>query len=183
MILWTKKRYSVNYFVTGFLSKKDLFLYFQSYYEYDRKSKIRFYLRLFFDLMGLGVQNSHIVHDMISRSNSKPFSIKHLEFRTQLATQLIDGFCSRKVGITSTPRKSVTRSRLGAVPDLAGHYQTRAEVGVRKRCIVCTKNGIENRTNTICFACKKPMCFTRDRNCLKFITTKFDYDLVYMNRL
>lgn len=70
--IMNQKMYSLMKFLSYFSVK--IFNYLQSYYEHDRKSKIRFYLRLFFDLMDLGVQNSYIIYDKISTNNSYIFN-------------------------------------------------------------------------------------------------------------
>lgn len=114
------------------------------------------------------VCNSYIVYDKLSTNSSSPFSISLLEFRSQLATQMINSFSSRKYETSSTPRAGSKRARLTTNNfPLSGHYLTRMDSGVRKRCVLCTKNGIDNRTNSICFTCDKPFCYTKERNCFE----------------
>lgn len=112
--------------------------------------------------------NSYIVYNKLSTNISSPFSISLLEFRAQLATQMINSFSSRKYETSSTSRAGSKRARLTTtnIP-LSGHYLARMDNGVRKRCILCTKNGIDNRTNSICFTCNKPFCYTKERNCFE----------------
>ena len=60
-------------------------------YRLDRKSKFRFYLRIFFDLMDLALVNSFIVFEALGRT-----SLKLLDFKIVVAKALIGRYVSRK---------------------------------------------------------------------------------------
>ena len=61
-------------------------------YEVDRRSKFRFYLRVFFDFHDIAVVNSKIVYNNIE---STP-SLSSLDFRYSIAQTMIRKFSSRK---------------------------------------------------------------------------------------
>ena len=53
-------------------------------YEVDRRSKVRFYLRVFFDFLDINVVNSKIVYDKIQSTAAIP----SMDFRFSLAHSL-----------------------------------------------------------------------------------------------
>ena len=53
-------------------------------YKVDRRSKVRFYLRVFFDFLGINVVNSKIVYDKIQSTAAIP----SMDFRFSLAHSL-----------------------------------------------------------------------------------------------
>ena len=72
-------------------------------YEVDRRSKFRFYLRVFFDFLDIAVVNSKIVYNKIE---SAP-SLSSLDFRYSIAQTMIRKFSSRKRAVLlSRPSKS-----------------------------------------------------------------------------
>ena len=70
------------------------------YYQVDRRSKFRFYLRVFFDFLDIGVVNSKIVYDKIESA----VKMSSMDFRFSLARSMIRNFCNRKRALpTSRP--------------------------------------------------------------------------------
>ena len=83
-------------------------------YEVDRRSKFRFYLRVFFDFLNITVVNSKIVYNKIE---SAP-SLSSLDFRCSIAQTMMRKFSSRKRAVPlSRPSK---RSR-GPSFDIVDH--------------------------------------------------------------
>ena len=39
------------------------------------------------------------------------------------------------------------------------------KVGQRKRCILCTSNKVENKTNNMCIECNMHLCYVNGRDC------------------
>ena len=73
-------------------------------YHLDRKSRVRFYLRIFFDLMDIAYANSFVVYNMLY-----PNDLTLLDFKTIIATYLIGRYTSRSrapsYGKTGSKRK------------------------------------------------------------------------------
>ena len=59
-------------------------------YHLDRKSKVRFYLRIFFDLMDVACANSFVVYNMLH-----PNDLTLLDFKTIIATYLLGRYANR----------------------------------------------------------------------------------------
>ena len=59
-------------------------------YHLDRKSRVRFYLRIFFDLMDVACVNRFVVNNMLH-----PNDLTLLDFKTIIATYLIGRYTSR----------------------------------------------------------------------------------------
>ena len=59
-------------------------------YHLGRKSRVRFYLRIFFDLMDIACANSFVVYNMLH-----PNDLTLLDFKTIIATYLIGSYTSR----------------------------------------------------------------------------------------
>ena len=41
------------------------------------------------------------------------------------------------------------------------------KVGKRKRCILCTSNKLESKTNNMCIECNMHLCYVNGRNCFR----------------
>lgn len=135
------------------------------YYEYDRKSKTKFYLRLFFDLFDLSINNAYIVYDKISLANYEPFSVSALEFKSQLATQLIGGYTSRKRPINESPIQGSKIKKMNSSAPNSLHRLIKGDT--RRRCVQCSKRGVQSRSNSVCAGCNLTFCFTNTRNCFE----------------
>ena len=83
-------------------------------YEVDRRSKFRFYLRVFFDFLDIAVVNSKIVYN---KTESAP-SLSSLDFRYSIAQTMILKFSSRKRAVPLS--RSSKRSR-GPSFDIVDH--------------------------------------------------------------
>ena len=84
-------------------------------YEVDRRSKFRFYFRVFFDFLDIAVINSKIVYNNIE---SAP-SLSSLDFQYSIAQTMIRKFSSRKRAVPlSRPSKRSKCPLFGIVAHL-----------------------------------------------------------------
>lgn len=128
-----------------------------SVYALDRWSKIKFYLRPFFDLLDISLTNSYIVWTKL-HPESKMTS---LNFRRHVARDLII------LHKTRTTRVYGKRSfKKASTADMSAE-QHLPEIQEKKRCRLCADNKMESRTTVVCCACKVHLCLTKDRNCFK----------------
>ena len=125
-------------------------------YEVDRRSKVRFYLRVFFDFLDISVVKLKIVYDKIQSTAA----MSSMDFRFSLARSMIGTFSNRKKAIpTSRPSK---RSK-GEIAMVVDHLPQFA--ATRARCAYCSLNKLENHTFIQCMKCHIPLCLQKERNC------------------
>lgn len=131
-------------------------------YEVDRKAKIKYYLRLFFDLLDIALNNAYVIYMKFHEAQRVEGShLSSIEYRQQIARNLISNYTGRQ-----RSRPSVVTSekqRFGRKRILPAHNMQKAEK--MKRCVNCAKNRKENRTYNICTMCDVHLCFTTKRNC------------------
>ena len=90
----------------------DLMDQLQLAYQLDRRSKFRFYLRLFFDLFDVATVNSFIVY---KKFENKDLTLK--EFKICIELKLIASFVSRKLCCPNhRPFKRTKAQRSGPIP-------------------------------------------------------------------
>ena len=131
-------------------------------YQCDRKSTKKFYLRLLFDVMDIAMNNACIVYnDLMKAENSESKPVTTLEFREDVATKLIGKYSSRQRDIPMTSKKTKISSIL---PASQPRHSLRKGIQ-RRRCVVCSENGVESRTNNYCDVCEVYLCFTNQRDC------------------
>ncbi|XP_064469969.1 piggyBac transposable element-derived protein 4-like [Ornithodoros turicata] len=131
-------------------------------YEVDRRSRIKYYLRVFFDLLDIGVNTGYIVYCKIQSENPSLPPLTSLEFRQAVALSLIGNFYGRHrstASIVQTQKRSQVLTR----PAPTCHQMAKASA--RKRCVNCAKSRVENRTMNCCTTCDVHLCFTTTRNC------------------
>lgn len=131
-------------------------------YEVDRKAKIKYYLRLVFDLLDIALNNAYVVYVKLHEAQRVEGPLlSSLEFRQHIARGLINNYTCRQ---RSRPTVVTTeRQRIGTKQNLPAHNMQKAEK--MKRCANCAKRRIENRTHNICAMCNVHLCFTTNRNC------------------
>jgi len=126
-------------------------------YRLDRKSKFRFYLRLFFDIIDVALVNSHIIYSKLGDKLSL------LEYKIVIANALIGRYSNRKRAFP-TCRPSKRRSLEPSVPmNVPNHLP--AFLASRKRCQYCKNEGLDNKTFVFCETCGIHLCCLKDRNC------------------
>lgn len=130
-------------------------------YEVDRRSKIKYYLRLFFDLLDISVNNACIVYNqLLKNENTKPAT--SLEYRQMIARGLIGNYTNRMRSLCNTPLSRKSNIRPSSKPE-----HSMEKTNIRRRCVQCAKKKVENRTNCICVICQVYLCFTNERNCFE----------------
>ena len=126
-------------------------------YHLDRKSSVRFYLRIFFDLMDITCVNSYLIYNM-----KHPNKLSLLYYKTVVAKNLIKYHQGRKRAVPMS-RPSKRNNQPESIDNQGGHlpdYYT-----VRKRCAFCAMEDKGNRTFVICLAFKISLCLLKQRNC------------------
>ena len=83
---------TVIYEYNQFMGGVDLCDQMKVSYQVDRKSKFRFYLRIFFDFLDIGVVNSKIINDKMDST----VGMSAMDFRFSLARSMIEKFSNRK---------------------------------------------------------------------------------------
>lgn len=131
-------------------------------YEVDRKAKIKYYLRLFFDILDIAMNNSYLVYVKLHEKHRVEGPLlSSLEYRQHVARSLINNFtCRQRSRPTLVSSKKL---RIGEKRNLPAHNMEKAEK--LKRCVNCAKRRIENRTHNKCVMCNVHLCFTSKRNC------------------
>ena len=128
-------------------------------YHLDRKSRVRFYLHIFFDLMNIACANSFVVYNMLHPNN-----LTLLDFKTITATYLIGRYTSWSRappdGKTGSKRKYQYQFEPNHLPLHLPEFQSS-----RKRCEYCYKEGFERKTFAKCTECRVFLCLVKKRNC------------------
>ena len=98
-------------------------------YEVDRRSKVRFYLRVFFNFLDISVINSKTVYDKIQSTAA----MSSMDFRFSLARSMIRTFSNRNRAIpTSRPSKR-SKCEITMVLDHLPQF-----AATRARCVYCS---------------------------------------------
>ena len=125
-------------------------------YRLDRKSSVRFDLRIFFDLICV---SCYLIYNV-----KHPNKLSLLDYKIFVAKNLIQYHQSRKMAVPMS-RPSKRKKQPESIDNHGGHlpdYQT-----MRKRCTYCAMEGKENRTFLIYLACNIPLCLVKERNCFQ----------------
>ena len=132
-------------------------------YEVDRRSKFRFYLRVFFDFLDIAVVNSNIVYNKIA---STPSMIL-LDFRYSIAQNMIWKFSGRKRAVPlSRPSKRLRRQSFDVVDHLPDFASSQVH------CALCSSKKVENQTYVRCTSCNIALSLQKDHNCFQQYHTK-----------
>ena len=138
-------------------------------YEFERRTKVRFYLRVFFDFLDISVVNSKIVYDKIQSTAV----MSSTNFRFSLPRSMIGTSSNTKRAIpTSRPSKRSKVSKIkiqrvqrpkDQIAVVVDHLPQFA--ATRARCAYCSLIKIENRTFIRCMKCHIRVCLQKERNC------------------
>ena len=102
-------------------------------YRLDRKSSVRFYLCIFFDLMDIACVNSYLIYNM-----KHPNKLFLLDYKIVVAKNLIQHHQGLKRAVPMS-RPSKRKNQPESIDNHGGHlpdYQT-----MRKRCAYCAMEG------------------------------------------
>lgn len=125
-------------------------------YEIDHRSRYKYYLRLFFDMIDMAVCNAYIVykeHNPGSKLSSK-------EFRQCIVRNLVAGFSTR---LRSSGDTCGTKKRRLDTP--TSHSHLPVFTNERRRCYHCSSRASNTRSNVKCDTCDKYLCLNGNRNC------------------
>ena len=130
-------------------------------YHLDRKSTIRFYLRIFFDLMDVACASNYIVYNMMH-----PNDLTLLDFKTIFSTCLIERYTSRSReppdGKTGSKRKYQYQFEQSNLPPHLSEFQN-----MRRQCEYCYKEETDLKIYVKCTECGIFLCLIKERNCFK----------------
>ena len=123
-------------------------------YQLDRKSSVRFCLRIFFDLLDIACVNSFLVYNM-----KHPKQLILLDYKIVIAKNLIRWHQSRQgdVSLSRPSKRKITSVASNEHGDHLPELQP-----TQKRCTYFSKEGNENRTFIVCLACDIPLCLVKD---------------------
>ena len=143
----------------GDLAGVDLMDQHATVHRLDRKSPVRFYVRILFDLMGIAYVNSYLIYNM---KHTNKLSL--LYYKIVVAKNPIQYRHGRKRSVPMS-RPSRRKNQSESIDNHGGHspdYQT-----MRKRCSCFSIEGKEKRTFVICLACNIPLCSVKEKNCFQ----------------
>ena len=126
----------------------------KSYYAIDIRCRYKYYLRVVFDSLDTTVVNGYLNY----KSLNPETKVTHLEFRQQVVQGLVGTYTSRK---NAFPLGAIKRKACPAVD----HEHLPQIMPDRKRCKLCHKRGVENRSRFQCVTCGAALCLQSDRNC------------------
>ena len=128
-------------------------------YRLDRKSSVRFYLRILFDLTDIACVNSYLIYNM-----KHPNKLSLLDYKIVVAKNLIQYHQSRERAVPMS-RSCKRKNQPETVDNHGGHLSDYQKM--RKRYAYCAMEDKENRKFVICLACNIPLCLVKERNCFK----------------
>lgn len=134
----------------------------RNYYSMGRSSS-KWYRYLFWFLFDISICNSFILYNHYRREHGEG-KVKQVNFRMNLAKQLIGGFSSTvSVGNSVKRRKIENLSR--ELGNVGSHFIVKIE-GRKKVCVYCSKSGIKTKsgrsveTTFQCLQCSVALCKT-----------------------
>ena len=132
-------------------------------FQFDHKSKHKYYLRIVNDLIDIAVVNAEMIYNKVSDQADQ---LDSKTFRIAIAKSLIGTYTCRKRLLPFSVIHSNVAKRaklLKDCMDTAGH--TMKKVDNRQRCKLCTSKKIQNRTDNMCVECNVHLCYVNGRDC------------------
>ena len=126
-------------------------------YQLDRKSKFRFYLRMFFDFINIAIVNSHLVYTKLCNS------IYLLDFKIVVAKSLIERYTNRQRSFPlsrTSKRKPLESSLPKEKPTHMPEFNKKL-----MQCNFCKNEGTDHEAFASCPTCCLYLCCTKERNC------------------
>ena len=127
-------------------------------YRLDRKSTMRSYPRIFFDLMDISMVNAYLAYSKLTHN---PMTL--LDFKIGVAKSMVGIYCSRQRNAPNN--RSNRRDSLQPPPPTTVPQHLPVVMSVRQRCTYCSKEGQENKSKVYCPVCKMYLCLNEKRNC------------------
>ena len=148
------------------------------FYNVGRRSR-KWWKRCFSYLLECSLLNAYVLHGLAyphlhQAKGRKKFDF--LQFRLEVATSLINSFCSRQRA-ANQDGDCLTRRNVAL-----GHWPTKVEN--KRDCIVCMKKHtrlnlpraeVRHQTRNKCSHCDVYLCIEKDRNCFAKYHTKLEY--------
>ena len=128
-------------------------------YRLDRKSSVRFDLRIFFDLMDIECVKSYLIYNM---KHPNKFSL--IDYKIVIAKNLIQYHQGWKRAVPMS-RSSKRKNQPESIDNHGEHlpdYQM-----MQKRCAYYAMEAKENRTFVICLTRNIPLCLVKERSCFQ----------------
>lgn len=119
----------------------------REYYHVRLKSH-KYYKYLFWTIFDVAITNSVILAKTNPVLKNESSNVK--SFRTALAHQLLDGYCTKK-------RKGRKPTEVSNKKYRMDHYPFRGD-GKQHRCHYCSLNGIRKETMWMCSTCNLYLC-------------------------
>lgn len=135
-------------------------------YPISRRSK-RWWMRIFYFLVDAAITNADILHTHNDRVHNP---IGALQFRTDLARNLINSYSSRKRRVSVLPNFATKRPKgptsrqksIYGIPDeirlndVGSHMP--GELPSYRRCRACSSKALGKKNKIECVKCKVPLC-------------------------
>lgn len=129
----------------------DLFDQYHANYSISWKSR-RWWIKIFYYLVDATIVNSYILYkETLKNKNASAKPLSALQFRSELANELIGTFIQRK-----TPGPP---SKKSSILNVSAHLPIK---GTYRRCVLCASSKKkQTRSNIICQTCNVALC----KNC------------------
>lgn len=133
-------------------------------YQFDHRSKSKYYLRIVYDFIDIAINNAYVVYCKLGESVP---SMDSKTYRRAVAQNLIGAFNSRKRLIPSSSVMTQQKRFRISQSSLEMSSHTMMKTDERKRCKLCTSKKRQNRTNNKCMQCGIHLCYVNSRNCFQ----------------
>ena len=133
-------------------------------YQFNHRSKHKYYLRVVHDWIDIGINNAYIVYTKLVEDDDNVVDSK--TFRRLVARSLIGSFTSRKRSYPSAPIETSKKLRCIRNSNQL-HQHTMEKSAKRQRCKLCTRAKLTNLTNNKCIQCNIHLCYVNSRNCFQ----------------
>ena len=118
-------------------------------YQFDHRSKIKYYLGVVFDLIDIAVNNAFVVYSKLQEKSPSTDKLDARTYRRVIATTLVGKYTNRKRSIPSSAIMTAKKKKYSRISsDPVKH--TMQKVEKRQRCKLCTSRKDQKRTNNMC---------------------------------
>ena len=135
-------------------------------YQFDHRSKIKYYLRVVFDLIDIAVNNAFVVYSKLQEESPSTDKLDAKTYRRVIATTLVGKYTNRKRSIPSSAIMTAKTKKYSRISNGPVKH-TMKKVEKRQRCELCTSRKDQKRTNNMCVECNIHLCYVTDRNCFE----------------
>ena len=125
-------------------------------YQFDHRSKYKYYFRVVHDLIDIAINNAHIIFGQFQENEKDGVDAK--TFRRIIARSLIANFSNRKRTLQMAPILNEKRSKYTNNSCGTTQYTMCKDVK-RRRCKLCTRRKLQNLTKNKCVECNIHLCY------------------------